>query len=373
MSLAASADFMFPAEQFGEARLVPTQSTGRQLESLGNIAARWETISSFRDDDPIQAFARPTGRLDILVEADGKQGAASCTAAIIDHDKIITNYHCVPGRDGVAVSAEIRMGYLYPDGEGSKVYRVDIDPLESDRGLDYSILRVEGDPSAEYGTVALAHRQALEIEHLFLVHYPEGQPERLTRAFCNAVSGNPVQGQELRHRCDTLPGSSGSLIFSQSDNALVGLHHSGGLAYQDINSYNSATDSSALFQSSSILQSLCCSADTASVAAIEPPPAALRRGWMFLGRYQGQGRWRDPRADALVGYAPGDFVGLKLTLNIGVNLRDGPFRVTASENKSCDIEETNIIGGLSEGASAEVLRLVRLTPCSSYVWAEVEF
>jgi Trypsin-like peptidase domain/Bacterial SH3 domain len=267
---------MFGREQFGQITLSVKQSTGgataRILESLGAKTDRFEPINRLRGDDPFRLLGRAVGRLDMR-EANG---TSVCTATLIDRDKIITNAHCIPGKGGVD-AAQFVLGYLDSSETGAERFKVDLDIVESNRTLDYTILRVAGEPGAKYGFAKRQFREAKEAESLFMIHHPGGQPQRLTRAFCRALPGVAITGNSVRHQCDTLGGSSGSLIFAQTDGAIVGLHHSGGLDPGDATSYNKGTNVVALTKISAVLQQLGPSGGPSAVApttAAPPPPKA---------------------------------------------------------------------------------------------------
>ncbi|MGO7366363.1 trypsin-like serine peptidase [Rhizobium leguminosarum] len=374
-SIATSEDIMFSEDQFGAVDLVPTQSlTTNAIETLGAMTERFELVSELREDDPIRQFGRPIGRLDILVETVQSRGVATCTAALIDDDKIITNYHCIPGLgDVTVVGAQLRLGYLQQDTNDSEAFDVDVQPAESNRELDYSILRVIGNPGAKYGKVPFSPRHALDGESLFVLHHPAGKPQRLTRAFCRSTSIDAVSGFQMHHRCDTLPGSSGALVFSQVDKALVGLHHHGGLTANDPQSFNLATDSVALYDDSQLLGSICCSSP-ATPTTLTPATQAPARGlgWMFLGRYRRDGTWTQARSGDLQGYSPEQLTGVSMNLSQAVNLRSGPFVVTSSADHACQFDETPVTGALTAGRLTRIVQVQRLETCSSYVWALVE-
>jgi hypothetical protein len=84
-------------------------------------------------------------------------------------------------------------------------------------------------------------------------------------------------GPTLRHRCDTLPGSSGSLVFSMTESQTVGLHYLGGMDAQDEASFNTASRMSAIYEASALLKTIVGGvppvADPPSV--VEPPGRAL--------------------------------------------------------------------------------------------------
>jgi formylglycine-generating enzyme required for sulfatase activity/V8-like Glu-specific endopeptidase len=182
----------------------------------------------------------------------GAEGVYYCTATLLGPDTILTNAHCIPGEAGDVAAgmkvkqARIVLGYLQLGDPGAKSYSVKIEPIEHDHTLDYSLLRVEGDPASAFPVTQRPIRAALDNERLFLIHHPGGQPQKLTQAFCRAHPEKPVEGTDVRHQCDTLGGSSGSLLMAQSDGAIVGLHYSGGLTPNDALSYNSGTDVLAL-------------------------------------------------------------------------------------------------------------------------------
>ncbi len=86
------------------------------------------------------------------------------------------------------------------------------------------------------------------------------------------------EGPDLRHRCDTLGGSSGSLMFDASV-AGVALHKEGGLDPKDPSSFNAATRLSAILGRSRILSEIAArqGRPAAATAAADPaPPPAAR-------------------------------------------------------------------------------------------------
>ena len=76
--------------------------------------------------------------------------------------------------------------------------------------LDYAILQASGNPTQKFGSIAITLHDVEPGESLVIFHHPMGQPKRMTRFRCLALK-EQAAGPTLRHRCDTLPGSSGSL------------------------------------------------------------------------------------------------------------------------------------------------------------------
>jgi len=229
---ASAEDFYFPADQWGKANVSMPQSM-RGLESIVSNQDNFEPIANFKDNNRYRKISKAVGRLDILLIKNGASACTYCTASLIAQDRLITNYHCIPGLDNnyEVKKAALRMEYLSSD-KGGEVFEVELPALESNRDLDYSILKVKGNPGAKYGVVPVKLKKPEPSESLFIIHHPAAQPKRISRRNCLALADNPVQGNDFRHRCDTLPGSSGSLIFSDDEDfEIVALHKAGSTGY----------------------------------------------------------------------------------------------------------------------------------------------
>lgn len=234
------------------------------LESSFNADPNFEPLSDFTTDNRYRKLGRSIGRLDVIVEnrLNGSRMLTTCTATIISEVYILTNYHCVPGMDGneVVTRAILKMGYLDKFEAPGELYEVSITPVEAVRELDYAVLRVEGNPSSKYGFIPLQVRDPELGEELFIVHHPEGDPQRLTRRNCRLMSSPAaITNTQLRHRCDTKGGSSGSLIFSDNyvgnSFSVVGLHFAG-FKPRTPDPYNSAKRLTTILGQSSVLRQI---------------------------------------------------------------------------------------------------------------------
>ncbi|WP_210211515.1 SUMF1/EgtB/PvdO family nonheme iron enzyme, partial [Azospirillum griseum] len=164
--------------------------------------------------------------------ADGKTG--SCTASIISRDYILTNHHCVPGKDEASrpVRALLLMNY-YDETRSDETVRYDVDirPVETSQWPDYSILRVAGNPAARFGALTLPVTAPLPSEPLIMFHHPLGQPMVLSAKGCR-VGARPIDGDgQLIHYCDTDQGSSGAPILDMNGSRLIGLHYAGNTGF----------------------------------------------------------------------------------------------------------------------------------------------
>lgn len=222
----AAAEIMFSASQWGDVNLRLEQSTERLVESVLTGNPNFEPLAVYAPGSRLRRLSRPVGRLDILFAS----GMTTCTAWLISDSLIITNHHCIPGDrpDRPVKKASFLLGY-YSQTDTRDVEReaVHLEPVETSRELDYSILKVDGAPGKRWGTVKLTDSTPRPGEPLIVIHHPAGQPMQVTRGSCRAGSPRPVQGAELFHKCDTLPGSSGAVILDSDFNAAIALHYAG--------------------------------------------------------------------------------------------------------------------------------------------------
>ena len=202
------------------------QSTrNRNLEKIVS-SDDMQSVVEFSEQDIVRKLARPVGRLAIALKGKGHVSETRmgyCTASLITTEQIITSYHCVA--DAVPMHKGIlTMGYVKPRSfDGVVQYRVSLPPVEASAALGYAILRVAGEPGKTWGTIPLGTGTPADKGSLFVIHYPGGYPQYITRGRCRA--GEPaVDGDSLFHVCDTLPGSSGAPIFDNNTLKVIGLH-----------------------------------------------------------------------------------------------------------------------------------------------------
>lgn len=93
--------------------------------------------------------------------------------------------------------------------------------------LDFALCSVMGDPASTFGFATPDPAPLTSGEAIYIVQHPDGRPHEITHGEGADVE---VDGTTLRYydTLDTEPGSSGSPIFRESDDRLVGLHHCGG-------------------------------------------------------------------------------------------------------------------------------------------------
>lgn len=272
---ASAGEPLFPRSQYGSVDLRMPQST-ISLESILGANPNYELIADYAPEDRIRQLARPVGRLDILLSAGG---VSTCTASLLPGGYAITNHHCVPGdgANGVVMEASLLMGYLVEGiPTGTERFMIETKPVETNADLDYSIVRIVGvDPSVRWGSIRIDPRDPRPGESLVVVHHPAGLPQHVTRGGCRADAPTPVQGVDLRHRCDTFGGSSGSPIFSDGSGSVIGLHYAGS-AVPGLGTINLAKRMSAIVAGSPLLTRILGAAprpaEPAAVVVVPPRP-----------------------------------------------------------------------------------------------------
>lgn len=254
----------FDPSDFGKIVVAKRQSAGTGFvleQAFGDYQN--EPVISYGEKSIARRLGRPVGRLDVLY-GNGKTGY--CTAFIVDNEHLVTNNHCIPGVGDPGVqAAQFVAGYVdaaHPDG--AEKFQVQLQALETSAPLDYSVLRVFGDPSARYGKVELADADPESSEFLWIIGHPQGQAQHISREGC-AAADPPVSTEgKVVHSCDTLGGNSGSPVFRISDRQVVALHHAG----DSRTGFNFAIPMKRILADSKILKA------AAPAGPVAPPPVA---------------------------------------------------------------------------------------------------
>lgn len=270
-SLCRGQSFVSSSAPFGTVNVgLPQMAMGR-LEALIH-GGNYVRLKRYPETHQGRRLSRAVGRLEIL-RADGRIGY--CTASIISRDYVLTNHHCLPGKDEPSrpVRALLLMNY-YDETRWSDAvpYDVDVRPVETSPWPDYSILRVAGNPSARFGALTMPIAAPLPSEPLIMFHHPRAQPMVLSAKGCGAAD-RPIDGNsQLIHYCDTDEGSSGAPILDVNGTRLIGLHYSG------TPGFNLAIPMTRLRQSSAILAQLFPDQSPPPVRRTEetPPPQGPR-------------------------------------------------------------------------------------------------
>lgn len=149
------------------------------------------------------------------------------TGFLVNGDYLITNNHVLEDR---AVTEESTVEFNYElgwDGNQQPVlsFKLDTSRFKTSKELDYTVVRVSGNPSHSFGSIDLRIRSVpTKDDYVTIIQHPNGGHKKiaLTDNQIFAVFSHLVQ-----YVTDTEPGSSGSPVFDQRWR-IVALHHAGG-------------------------------------------------------------------------------------------------------------------------------------------------
>jgi F-box protein 11 len=272
----------FDPSDFGKIIIQPRQAAGAAgglvfEQAFGDYQN--EPIIKYGEESPAVRLGRPIGRLDMLF-SNGKTGF--CTAFIVDDQHILTNHHCIPGMDGDPTgkdsgvqAAQFVAGFIKPgSSEGVDRYTVSPTIIETSREMDYTVLRVFGNPSTKYGKLELAQADPESGEFLWIIGHPQGQAQHISREGCAAA--NPAISAEgkLMHSCDTLGGNSGSPVIRLSDKRVIALHHAG----DSRSGFNMAIPMTRILPQSRVLKAAVVGNGTAPAPTPTPTPTPAVQG-----------------------------------------------------------------------------------------------
>ena len=158
-----------------------------------------------------------------IVTASGESG----TGFLVAGNLIVTNNHVLRD-EAVAATATAQFNFEQSIGGLDKPVesvkcRPDLGFLTS-KEHDWTIVRLEGDVNAKWGTIPLAPATIAKEDRVIIIQHPGGGQKQIALAH-NMVTY--VNDQIAQYLTDTMPGSSGSPVFNEAWQ-VIALHHSGG-------------------------------------------------------------------------------------------------------------------------------------------------
>lgn len=237
---------------------IDTQSSAFQSLVVDGEEKRGFWLSINRAPTDVRSLAKHIGRLQVcLMTPDGKPRSVrragrtiklespflvNCTAALLPGNRLLTNAHCFYDPDlkragfNIVREARINFDYTSRDDTGSvKTYLVATRELTVNEGLDALVLQVlGGDANADLGGhIPMKMMSAVEpFQELRMVHHPGANPQQYSTGTCQVhrrQSEVPDTRSPFRHTCESMGGSSGSLLFDSRTLSVVALHNQGGL------------------------------------------------------------------------------------------------------------------------------------------------
>jgi len=178
---------------------------------------------------PISFFQKglDASRSVALILVNGENKSWSGTGFLIGSNVLITNNHVIPSRD-ISEKAIFRFNYEV-DFNGNPKDVADYKhkangEFFTNSELDVSIVELDSEPGNDWGILKLSQSTIEQEQRVNIIQHPGGMPKSASfrNNFVKYVNAKVVQ-----YVTTTMPGSSGSPVFSDSWE-VVGLHHAGG-------------------------------------------------------------------------------------------------------------------------------------------------
>jgi V8-like Glu-specific endopeptidase len=221
------ATFAFSASQAGSINATqPAEVPTHSPESLGQRPLDgYEKIRYWAHDSIFYQAGSSAGFIDTEL-IDG--GHIECSGMAVSANLVLTARHCV--RDPTRKPYPIRSIHFWladshiDGGMGNphslKTKEVDVGTEADD---DFALLSADTAFDLKAIRTPPLGSDPTPNQHLYIYHYPYGQPETITRYKCaaaeqatDAPNTPPIGPEILKHTCDTQPGSSGGAILNES-------------------------------------------------------------------------------------------------------------------------------------------------------------
>lgn len=172
-----------------------------------------------------------------------------CTGFLISSCSahFLTNEHCISDQT-VTTTLQVRFKYRYTTCTGTT-----LDSYTTYYGntwikdsvtYDYCLLTLKNNPQSTFGYLKLINGAPVVNEAIYIIQHPSGSPQKYASGTVYNTTANG--GKDLGYYVDTEGGSSGSPVFADLEDQVLGLHHYGGcpnsavkmdLIYEGIISY----------------------------------------------------------------------------------------------------------------------------------------
>lgn len=152
-----------------------------------------------------------------------------CSGFLVSDNTLITNEHCVTGVEDCFSEVSVLFGFHNKDSSvGSEAFHCK--SMFVDKDLDLAVLTVDGQPGLRWFPLKLSPVAPTASEHTVVIHHPGGFEKKVSTLGCyvKTLEAPGRSGHtDFGHKCDTIPGSSGSPVLRRHDLTVIGLHHWG--------------------------------------------------------------------------------------------------------------------------------------------------
>ena len=173
-----------------------------------------------------QNLGRAVGRM--LYQKSGSWYVCTGFLCSCNSSHFLTNEHCITSQS-VVDTLQVRFNYRLSTCGGSSAtyYTYYGDDFVTDNtSYDFCLLTLGGSPQNTYGYLWLINGNPIQGEDIYIIQHPGGRQQEI--GFGTVYSTNANGGKDLSYYVDTEGGSSGSPVFAEYEDEVIGLHHYGG-------------------------------------------------------------------------------------------------------------------------------------------------
>lgn len=203
-------------------------------------------------------------------------GVRWCTGTLISNDLFLTAGHCFDQTGGgwirpkdngtgstippaeIATNMHVNFNYQV-DSSGNLRTEQEFEIVELIEyrlgGLDFAIVRLDGNPGATFGTTEISTTDASKGDMACIIGHPAGVPKRIEAGPVTDLHGDRIGYNDI----DTLGGNSGSGILKSPGGKIIGVHTNGGCSGTDPDTdpnHNHGVRITSIIDESPTLQSL---------------------------------------------------------------------------------------------------------------------
>lgn len=153
-----------------------------------------------------------------------------CTGFLVscNSSHFLTNEHCITSQTQVN-TLQVRFNYRLSSCGGSNAsystyYGSSF--ITDSSYYDFCLLTLGGSPQNTYGYLGLINGNPIANEDIYIIQHPAGRRQEIGFGTVNSTSA--YSGRDFNYYVDTEGGSSGSPVFAETEDEVLGLHHYGG-------------------------------------------------------------------------------------------------------------------------------------------------
>ncbi len=175
---------------------------------------------------PYQNLGKAVGRM--LYQSGSSWYVCTGFLCSCNSSHFLTNEHCITSQ-AMVDTLQVRFNYrLSTCGGSSASYTTYYGNsfVTDSTTYDFCLLTLGGSPQNTYGYLGLINGNPIVGESIYIIQHPGGRQQEI--GFGTVYTTTANGGKDLSYYVDTEGGSSGSPVFAEIEDEVIGLHHYGG-------------------------------------------------------------------------------------------------------------------------------------------------